>query len=95
MPENVPRVLPQGMAVRIDLDTVAMPPVFGWLRDAGPVEPNEMLRTFNCGIGMVVVCPPSEADSVIAAFPNDCRPVRIGEIIAREGEAFVTSGTLA
>ena len=54
-PENIPRVLPEGVAVEIDLSRIAVPPVFGWLARTGGVETGEMLRTFNCGVGMVVV----------------------------------------
>ena len=93
LPENVPRVLPQGTCARIDLDTIDLPPVFRWLREAGPVEATEMLRTFNCGVGMAVVCPSDEADAVIEAF-GDLRAWRIGEIVARTDGPFETTGTL-
>jgi phosphoribosylformylglycinamidine cyclo-ligase len=53
--ENIPRVLPDEVAVEIDVGAWPMPPVFKWLARAGGVEPVEMMRTFNCGIGMVVV----------------------------------------
>ena len=54
-PDNIPRVLPDGVGVRIDLDAIPVPPVFGWLARTGGVAEAEMLRTFNCGIGMIVV----------------------------------------
>ncbi len=53
--ENIPRVLPEQFAAHIDLATITPPPVFGWLAETGGLEQNEMLRTFNCGIGMVAV----------------------------------------
>ncbi|KAG8709675.1 hypothetical protein FRC08_018171 [Ceratobasidium sp. 394] len=53
--ENIPRVLPRGTAARIDAASYPYPEVFRWLAKAGGVEPLEMARTFNCGIGMVVV----------------------------------------
>uniref|UniRef100_A0A182LW43 Trifunctional purine biosynthetic protein adenosine-3 n=1 Tax=Anopheles culicifacies TaxID=139723 RepID=A0A182LW43_9DIPT len=53
--ENVPRVLPEGLAVEVDFSDVRIPPIFGWLAAAGNVTEREMLRTFNCGIGMVVI----------------------------------------
>jgi phosphoribosylformylglycinamidine cyclo-ligase len=53
--ENIPRVLPEGIAVEIDGASWAMPPVFRWLMELGGLEDGEMGRTFNCGIGMVVV----------------------------------------
>ncbi|XP_035915073.1 trifunctional purine biosynthetic protein adenosine-3 [Anopheles stephensi] len=58
--ENVPRVLPDGLAVEVDFSDVQIPPIFGWLAAAGNVSEREMLRTFNCGIGMVVIV--SESD---------------------------------
>ena len=53
-PDNLPRVLPEHLAVDLDLAALAPPPVFGWLAEAGGVAASEMLRTFNCGVGMVV-----------------------------------------
>uniref|UniRef100_A0AAG5DER4 Trifunctional purine biosynthetic protein adenosine-3 n=1 Tax=Anopheles atroparvus TaxID=41427 RepID=A0AAG5DER4_ANOAO len=53
--ENVPRVLPEGLAVEVDFDVVDIPPIFGWLAAAGNVTEREMLRTFNCGIGLVLI----------------------------------------
>lgn len=53
--ENIPRVLPSGVAVEIDLEHFHIPPIFGWLSKAGNVAEQEMLRTFNCGIGMVLI----------------------------------------
>jgi len=52
--ENVPRVLPENLGARIDLSSWQLPPVFSWLQQAGNVEQLEMLRTFNCGVGMVL-----------------------------------------
>jgi phosphoribosylformylglycinamidine cyclo-ligase len=56
--ENLPRVLPDGLGARIDLAAWERAPVFGWLAEAGGVAPAEMLRTFNCGVGMIVVAAP-------------------------------------
>ena len=53
--ENLPRVLGDGLSARIDLNNLSPPPVFGWLKDQGNVDEMEMLRTFNCGTGMVVI----------------------------------------
>lgn len=53
--ENVPRVLPEGLAVELDFKDVSIPPIFGWLAAAGNVTEREMLRTLNCGIGMVLI----------------------------------------
>ena len=64
--ENLPRVLPAGLGATVDLGAFPLPPVFGWLAEAGGIAEDEMLRTFNCGIGMVVVVAP-EAEAALAA----------------------------
>jgi phosphoribosylformylglycinamidine cyclo-ligase len=79
-PDNIPRVLPDGLGVALDLARVPVLPVFRWLAYAGGVAEREMLRTFNCGIGMVAVVAPGEADAAGAAF------VRAGEEVVRVGE---------
>ncbi|MEO1306969.1 MAG: AIR synthase-related protein, partial [Pseudomonadota bacterium] len=53
--ENLPRALPDGLGVEIDLDAWTLPPVFTWLANTGGVSEAEMLKTFNCGIGMVAI----------------------------------------
>lgn len=64
LPENVERVVPDGLAARIDTGAWPWPPVFDWLSREGPVEREEMLRTFNCGIGLVVAVGPEDAAAV-------------------------------
>jgi len=95
-PDNIPRVLPDGVGVRLDLDAIAVPPVFGWLAKAGGVAESEMLRTFNCGIGMIVVASAAQADAVMERLRQVGEsPVRIGETIAHAGgERVQTSGSL-
>lgn len=63
--ENIPRVLKQGLSAQIDLAKLSPPPVFGWLQRTGNIEQTEMLRTFNCGVGMVVIVSSGQADAVI------------------------------
>ena len=63
--ENLPRVLPAGLGAHVDLGAFPLPPVFRWLAEAGGIAGDEMLRTFNCGIGMVVVVAP-EAEAALA-----------------------------
>ena len=67
--ENIPRVLPKGLGVRIDLARVPVLPVFRWLAATGGIAETEMLRTFNCGIGMIVVVAPDKADAVDGCIP--------------------------
>ncbi len=62
LPENIPRVLPKGMVAAIDTDSWELPPVFQWLKEAGGVAREEMYRTFNCGIGMIVCVPANQKD---------------------------------
>ena len=64
--ENLPRVLPQGLHGRIDLASWPRPPVFDWLQVAGGISEPEMLRTFNCGVGMVAVLPEASVDTAIS-----------------------------
>lgn len=93
--ENIPRVLPKNLAVKIDLDALKPLPVFGWLSKAGGVEPLEMLRTFNCGVGMVVVVKPEAAQAVAEILTQQGETVStLGILIARDGEAVVYDGTL-
>lgn len=63
--ENVPRVLPNGCKALVHLDSCPLPPLFSLLQEAGSVERDEMYRTFNCGIGMVLVVPENEADEIL------------------------------
>ena len=85
--DNIPRVLPQGLAVALDLDRVPVHPVFKWLAAAGGVSEREMLRTFNCGIGMIAVLDAQAAEQACEAFAaNGETVVRLGEVIAAAGE---------
>lgn len=79
--ENLPRVLPEGISASIDLAAWKLPPVFAWMQQVGKVTQEEMLRTFNCGIGMILVVSPDIAKDVAAA-------------LATAGESVVTIGTL-
>jgi phosphoribosylformylglycinamidine cyclo-ligase len=82
-PDNVPRVLPDGLGVTLDLARLQVPPVFRWLAAAGGVSEPEMLRTFNCGVGMVAVVAASKADAVDAVLSREGEHVvRLGEVVA-------------
>ena len=84
--ENLPRVLPEGLGARIDLRTWERPAVFRWLAEAGAVEPGEMLRIFNCGVGMAVVAAPEAADRLLARGALAIGAVERGEGVRYEGE---------
>ena len=68
--ENLPRILPAGLAAHIDLAAWQAPAVFGWLRQIGNLDDAEMLRTFNCGIGLMLVVGARDAEPVLAALLN-------------------------
>ncbi|MDF1685581.1 MAG: AIR synthase-related protein, partial [Parvibaculaceae bacterium] len=80
--ENIPRVLPDTLAAHIDGSSWSLPAVFQWLRKLGGIELSEMSRTFNCGVGMVVVVEANKAEQVT-------------EILQSEGETVYQLGTLA
>ncbi|MBS9404177.1 phosphoribosylformylglycinamidine cyclo-ligase [Halomonas sp. TRM85114] len=85
--ENIPRVLPQALAARIDTQSWNRPAVFNWLQRHGNVDEQEMLRVLNCGIGMVVVVPASHADRAREHLQAQGETVyRIGEIVTRQGD---------
>ena len=89
--ENVPRVLPANVVADIDSKTWQMPKLFEWLREGGNVEAQEMFRTFNCGIGMVVIVDAANADTAIKKLQASGETVsRIGTIRARNGDEHQT-----
>jgi phosphoribosylformylglycinamidine cyclo-ligase len=89
-PENIPRVLPKKLAAEINLDQVPVPEIFSWLARTGGVDAAEMLRTFNCGIGMIVVVSEADAGRVISALNDqDEIVVPLGRLVERDGEAGV------
>jgi phosphoribosylformylglycinamidine cyclo-ligase len=89
-PDNIPRVLPKGLGARIDLACVAVPSVFKWLASTGNIAESEMLRTFNCGIGMIVIASPKDAAAVTDAFTRAGeKAVTIGSLVRAAGEPRV------
>jgi len=94
-PDNLPRVLPEGLSAQLDLGAFAPPPVFGWLAENGPVTEAEMLRTFNCGFGMVVFArAEDQADASRALQDAGLAPVEIGRLVPREDARVVMHGRL-
>jgi len=80
--ENLPRVLPAGIAACIDLSSWDEPPVFTWLREQGSITAEEMRRTFNCGIGMILAIDQSDESRARAILEDHGETVyRIGEVI--------------
>ena len=94
--ENLPRALPEDLDAEVDLDCWTLPPVFGWLAKEGAIAPEEMLRTFNCGIGLIVVVAEKSSGHVIEAF-QQCgdKAIRLGHLVPGAGEGKVVyRGTL-
>ena len=95
--ENIPRVLPEGTGAETALAAIAVPKVFGWLAKVGGLAQSEMVRTFNCGIGMVIVVAAGEAARVTEAFNLAGETiVTLGRITEAAAEPRVTfTGALA
>ncbi|MBO6866241.1 MAG: phosphoribosylformylglycinamidine cyclo-ligase [Thalassococcus sp.] len=92
--ENLPRVLPEDMGATIDLDTWTLPAVFAWMRELGGMNDAEMLKTFNCGIGMILVVSADQAEALEALLTEQGESVfRIGTVTDQPGVAY--SGKLA
>ncbi len=97
-PENIPRVLPKNLAAEIDLDSIPVTPVFSWLAATGGVEASEMLRTFNCGIGMIAVVAAENAEAVTDILSAESEVVvPLGRMVSRSegGPGVIYQGTLA
>jgi len=91
--ENLPRILPDHASAHVDLDAWTPPAVFDWLQQAGDLDDWEMLRTFNCGIGMVIIADKNRSADVIAALEAVGEvPVVIGEVAAPGGEKSDAKG---
>jgi phosphoribosylformylglycinamidine cyclo-ligase len=81
--DNIPRVLPDGFEVVLQRRSWPRDPTFDWLQRAGRIEQGEMYRTFNCGIGMVAIVPPAQADAALALLKSRCEHAQvIGEVRA-------------
>ncbi|WP_043841045.1 phosphoribosylformylglycinamidine cyclo-ligase [Roseivivax marinus] len=92
--ENLPRVLPEGLGAEIDLESFTPPGVFRWLREEGGMAEAEMLKTFNCGIGMVLVVDAARADAIAALLDAAGESVsRLGHVVPGQGVAY--TGSLA
>ncbi|WP_035057905.1 phosphoribosylformylglycinamidine cyclo-ligase [Andreprevotia chitinilytica] len=89
--ENVPRVLPANVVAQIDAKSWTFPKLFQWLQKEGNVATDEMHRTFNCGVGMVVIVAAEDADRATALLQAEGETVyRLGAIRARNGDEHQT-----
>ncbi|MCJ8335337.1 MAG: phosphoribosylformylglycinamidine cyclo-ligase [Epibacterium sp.] len=90
--ENLPRVLPEGLGADIDLDTWELPPVFKWMAEVGGISQAEMLKTFNCGIGMILSVSAHEADNLVSVLQDEGESVtRLGTVTAGDGMRYTGS----
>lgn len=95
-PDNIPRVLPADFAAEVDLEAIDVPPVFSWLARTGGVAADEMMRTFNCGIGMVTVVARGQAAQVAAVLQEAGETVTpIGRIVPRRDAGVIYRGSIA
>lgn len=94
--DNIPRVLPEALAADIDLASIVVPPVFGWLARVGGMNEREMLRTFNCGVGMLAAVAEEDAERLVAHLTTAGESAAIvGSLTERTGEPVTFRGTLA
>ena len=83
--ENIPRIMPQGLTAEIDLSAWDLPPLFAFLQEYGNLSQTDMTTTFNCGIGMAVICAADKAADLKASLESDGETVyEIGRVIAAE-----------
>jgi phosphoribosylformylglycinamidine cyclo-ligase len=89
--ENLPRILPPGVAARIDIRSWKVPPLFEWLRQAGQIPIDDMRRTFNMGVGLILACAASDATRVIEVLTHAGEQPRvIGQIVPGDREVRYT-----
>jgi phosphoribosylformylglycinamidine cyclo-ligase len=94
--DNIPRVLPDHLSADIDLDAISVPPVFGWLSKTGGMSEREMLRTFNCGVGMLVAVTPEDADALVQSLTASGETAAVvGQLAERTGEPVTFHGNLS
>ncbi|KAL6607712.1 hypothetical protein ACP70R_040775 [Stipagrostis hirtigluma subsp. patula] len=87
--DNIPRVFPSGLGAKIFTGSWEVPPVFKWLQQVGNIDDAEMLRTFNMGIGMVLVVSKEAADRILKNSHGSDPAYRIGEVIQGEGVHYI------
>lgn len=83
--ENIPRVVPDNLSVELDSNTWQLPPIFNWLQKTGNIDPQEMYKTFNCGVGMVVCVSQVHKDKAIS-YLNDIGETcwEIGKVVSND-----------
>ncbi|MCY4226353.1 MAG: phosphoribosylformylglycinamidine cyclo-ligase [Gammaproteobacteria bacterium] len=93
MIENIPRALPDGLCAEISRSAWRMPRLFQWIQQAGNIKTDEMLRTFNCGIGMVVCVQPDNVSAAMASLAESGeKPVALGRVVESDNCSFRITG---
>lgn len=92
--ENLPRVLPDDLGATIDLDSWSLPGVFQWLAQTGEMDQGEMLKTFNCGIGMILVVAPERAEALTALLVEAGETVTPMGHVTADGAGVTYTGAL-
>ena len=88
--ENIPRVLPNNLAARLDTSSWTIPKIFKWLQDEGNIDSKEMFRVLNCGIGMVVVIPNDSSQAALDCLKDSGENAwLIGEITNSTGNQVI------
>ena len=91
--ENIPRIIPDGLGVKINVGTWDVPKIFKYMKKCGNIEPREMFSTFNMGIGMVFAVDPADAEKVAASLADSGeKPFIIGSVISGEGVHIIHDG---
>jgi phosphoribosylformylglycinamidine cyclo-ligase len=80
--DNIPRILPRGLAAKLDRSSWKVPPIFSLIQKKGNIDEQEMYRVFNMGIGMAIFCSPCNIDNLLASLPE---AKIIGEAVEGEG----------
>ncbi|WP_208440554.1 phosphoribosylformylglycinamidine cyclo-ligase [Bartonella raoultii] len=94
-PENIPRVLPSSLCAQINLSAIQVPAVFSWIAKQGKIEETEMLRTFNCGIGMIIIVAQQAVEKITQALEMQGETVtNLGVLTTRQEEKILYKGVL-
>lgn len=91
--ENIPRVLPRTLGIQINLASWKLPPVFEWLRREGTLSQEEMCKTFNCGIGMVLIVPQDKVENVrrvMGEYEGFAKGVVMGKVTSSPGIVYLS-----
>lgn len=86
--DNIPRIFPKGLGACVNIGSWDIPPIFKWIEKAGRVNDAEMRRTFNMGIGMVIVVSPESAEVIIARGEESSKVYRIGHVVKGQGVTY-------